>query len=107
MIILLQTKKDLIHTIRNILQVFPEGVIIRSIDPVSKKTVVKFANDVASQFLKQSEGNTEVSAELKVKHSSAEQDQQEKWLDEFLHEQELKVDTEQFASTTQMVELRE
>ena len=65
MIVLLQTKKDLIHTIRSILQVFPEGVIIRSVDPVTKQTVIKFANDVASQFLRQQDDKTEVLDNLK------------------------------------------
>ena len=107
MIVLLKTKKELIHTIRSILQVFPEGVIIRSVDPVTKQTVIKFANDVANQFLRQQDDKTEILDNLMVKKSCAKQNLQEKLLEEFLKEQELKIYTEKFASTSQMVELGE
>ena len=106
-IILLKTKKDLIHTIRSILQVFPEGVIIRSIDPVTKQTIIKFANDVASQFLKQMDESTEVSEELKVIPDNSVDNQNDQQLAEFLHEQELKIDTQQYAHSSQMIELKE
>ena len=46
----MKANKDLIHTIRTILLLFPEGVIIRSIDPVTKETILKFANDAAKKF---------------------------------------------------------
>ena len=46
----MKINKDLIHTIRTILLLFPEGVIIRSIDPVTKETILKFANDAAKKF---------------------------------------------------------
>ena len=46
----MKENKDLIHTIRTILLLFPEGVIIRSIDPVTKETILKFANDAAKKF---------------------------------------------------------
>ena len=106
-IILLKTKKDLIHTIRSILQVFPEGVIIRSIDPVTKQTVIKFANDVASQFLKQVDDSAEVSDKLQVIPDSPVQNQKDQQLEEFLHEQELKIDTQKSDNLYQMIELRE
>ena len=51
LIILLKTNKDLIHTIQTILQVFPEGVIIRSLDETSKQTILKFANNIAKKDL--------------------------------------------------------
>ena len=35
-LLLIKNNKELIHTIRTILQNFPEGVVIRSADPVSK-----------------------------------------------------------------------
>ena len=97
---------DLI-TIRSILQVFPEGVIIRSVDPVTKQTVIKFANDVASQFLRQQDDKTEVLERIKVKPDSPVQSHEDQQLIEFLQEQELKIDTEQFTSASQMVELKE
>ena len=43
---LIKENKELIHTINSILQTFPEGVIIRSLDEISRKTLTKFANDV-------------------------------------------------------------
>ena len=46
---LLKSNKDLIHTIQKILQVFPEGVIIRSLDETSKQTIMKFANNIANK----------------------------------------------------------
>ena len=51
LIILLKTNKDLIHTIQTILQVFPEGVIIRSLDETTKQTILKFANRIANKVL--------------------------------------------------------
>ena len=83
-IILLKINKDLIHTIRSILQVFPEGVIIQSIDPLTKQTVIKFANDVANQFLKQVNDSVEVSSELKVIPDSPAKNQKDQQLAEFL-----------------------
>ena len=66
MIILLKTKKDLIHTIRSILQVFPEGVIIRSVDPTSKRVIIRFANDVAEQFLENINNEPKLSDNFKI-----------------------------------------
>ena len=66
MIILLKTKKDLIHTIRGILQVFPEGVIIRSVDPTSKRVIIRFANDVAEQFLENINDGPKLSDNFKI-----------------------------------------
>ena len=47
---LIKEKKELVHTIKSILQVFPEGVNIRSLDPVSMNVVSMFANDVFEQI---------------------------------------------------------
>ena len=106
-IILLKINKDLIHTIRSILQVFPEGVIIQSIDPLTKQTVIKFANDVANQFLKQVNDSVEVSSELKVIPDSPAKNQKDQQLAEFLLGQELKMDTQKLDNSNQMIELRE
>ena len=51
-LILLKTNKELIHTIKTVLQVFPEGVIIRSLDETSAKTITKFANEYAKDIFK-------------------------------------------------------
>lgn len=51
LIVTIKTNKDLIHTIQTILQVFPEGVIIRSLDETSMKTVMKFSNNIAKKDL--------------------------------------------------------
>ena len=47
---LLKEKKALIHTIKTILQVFPEGVLIRSLDETTKKVLLEFANDEIKKF---------------------------------------------------------
>ena len=41
--------QELINTIKRILQVFPEGIIIQSLDENTRKFVVKFANNEALQ----------------------------------------------------------
>ena len=48
---LFKTNKDLTHTIQTILQVFPEGVIIRSLDETSRQTILKFSNNIANKVL--------------------------------------------------------
>ena len=43
--------KQLVKTIKNILQSLPEGVIIESKDEISNKFIIKFANSIAkNQF---------------------------------------------------------
>ena len=44
MLLLLKENRDLIATIRKILQVFPEGVIIQELDEKSQKYITKYAN---------------------------------------------------------------
>ena len=51
---LLQENKKLTHTIKTILQTFPEGVIIRTPDQVSNSVIIKFTND----FIKHNFSNT-------------------------------------------------
>ena len=91
MIILLKSNRDLIHTIRSILQVFPEGVIIRSLDPLSQETIIKFANDVASKFWKDDRESFNISNRVSVSQAS-DQDNPSLSLNEFLLKQEQKVD---------------
>ena len=107
MIILLKTKRDLIHTIRSILQIFPEGVIIKSIDPVSKRTVIKFANDVAYRFLNKAGEGDEISDNLKVHlGENLQQNSDEKMsLSEFLLKQELQIDTNRFENSSEIIRL--
>jgi len=45
-LLLIKENKELVSIIKTILQVFPEGVVIRSLDPESKKTLLKFSNSV-------------------------------------------------------------
>jgi len=47
MLLLLKENRDLIATIRKILQVFPEGVIIQELDESSLKYFTKYANSSA------------------------------------------------------------
>ena len=47
----LKTNLSLIHTIKAILEVFPEGVLIRSLDSLTKQTVLKFANETIKRKL--------------------------------------------------------
>ena len=67
LIVMVKTNKDLIHTIQTILQVFPEGVIIRSLDETSKQTVLRFANNIAKKDLAPEVGQGEQLVDLKIK----------------------------------------
>ena len=51
LIALIHENKELVDTIKNILEVFPEGVIIEGLKPKTKQIVVKYANRVASEDL--------------------------------------------------------
>ena len=90
-IILLKTNKDLIHTIQTILQVFPEGVIIRSLDETSKQTILKFANNIAKKVLIDEDTEKE-GIQLKVIDTNSFHSDREHEnlidLDEFLSQQE-------------------
>ena len=65
-IILLKTKKDLVHTIQTILKVLPEGVIIRSFDPITKKVVTEFANDHAQKFVENDEYGCQILRNINI-----------------------------------------
>ena len=88
---------------------FPEGVIIRSIDPITRKTVIKFANDVASRLIKSNQNGIAFSNDLRVtsEENLNSNIQSSKILSEFLEEQELKIDTERFSISSQLAELKD
>ena len=48
-IISLQNNQQLIKTIQKILQVFPEGIIIQSLDEKSQQVVLQFVNNTANR----------------------------------------------------------
>ena len=113
-ILLVKTNKDLIHTIRMILQVFPEGVVIRSLDSNTKQTITTFANDVAKNIL-----NFDVQKKLILdtfdvhtvwsNEESFNQDLLEQFnLSDFLNQQETKLENNKISikSIEQLVELR-
>ena len=112
-ILLVKTNKELTHTIRTILQVFPEGVIIRSLDDVSKNTITKFANDVSKNILNWDAQIEKSLKEFKVqpvnsidKNSNKNQDQT-LILSDFLNKQELKLDNNSNQKfVEQLVELK-
>ena len=64
MIMLLKTKKDLVHTIQTILKVLPEGVIIRSFDPIAKRVIIEYANDYAQKFLNEDNEGVSITDQL-------------------------------------------
>ena len=94
--IFMKTNKDLIHTVRTILQLFPEGVIIRSIDPITKQTVNRFANDMAWKIILNDVGEEQAGI-VKINIIQSEENLQNHHvkrlasLDEFLEQQEFKI----------------
>ena len=112
MIMLLKTNKDLIHTIQTILKVLPEGVLIRSFDPVSQKIITEFANDYAQKFVKENNKETTISDNLliNVAKSSASPPsnrfENDLWLNDFLNLQEIKI-KELEDSISEMVEIKD
>ena len=109
MFILMKTNKELIHTIRRILQIFPEGVVIRSFDPITKQTVIKFANDVANQFLNNDNGNIEFTRDLRISQCEALGPNSNSFqsINDFMNQQELNINVDQFESWNQIVEIIE
>ena len=93
MLQLIKENKDLIHTIKTILQVFPEGVIIRSLDQKSKQTLMKFANEIAKQFLwEQDVAEKDVTVLINSKSPKSDTfDSTEYSVDEFLQKQESEI----------------
>lgn len=95
--ILMKTNKDLIHTVRTILQQFPEGVIIRSVDPISKQTINKFANDMANKVICRDPAEEVPRENILVKIIHSDKNNQNRRferignIDEFLYHQEVKI----------------
>ena len=50
-ILLIYNNQELIKTIKRILEVFPEGIIIQSFDKETKWLVIKFTNDAAKEII--------------------------------------------------------
>ena len=48
-LLVIHKNKELIKTIKKILKVFPEGIIIQSLDKTSKELIVQFANEIAEK----------------------------------------------------------
>ena len=112
MIVLLKTNNNLVHTIQTILKVLPEGVLIRSFDPVTQKVITEFVNDYAQKFVKESNKEITISENLliNIAKSSAsppsnrfENDLQ---LNDFLNLQEIKI-KELEDSFSEMVEIKD
>ena len=104
MIILLKTNKELIHTIQTILQVFPEGVIIRSLDETSQQIITKFANNISNKEFIEKENR-----EIKI-NICGNQSFNEEWrpqdslsLEELLTNQEIKLEQDSFECFEQMI----
>ena len=93
MLQLIKENKDLIHTIKTILQVFPEGVIIRSLDQKSKQTLMKFANEIAKQFFwEQDVAEKDVTVSISSKDENLESTESTEYnVDDFLKQQEVEV----------------
>ena len=109
-ILLVKTNKELTHTIRTILQVFPEGVVIRSLDSISKNTITKFANDVAKNVLNWEIDNEESLKSSKVQPISSINEsfhpnlQNKLNLSDFLNQQEIKLNENENKSNTKFIE---
>lgn len=94
MLHLLKENKELIHTIKTILQLFPEGVMIRSLDPISLKCINKFVNEVVQrQILSQGDQDSLRKTKVTVQHPDKEADPEETSLHEFLTAQEEKLES--------------
>ena len=111
MIILLNTNKDLIHTIQTILQIFPEGVIIRSLDDKSMQTIMKFANNIANKELirENNEERDHIDTRLKIVNSDQFRNKENMsiMLNDFLSQQEFKIQNDESACLEQMIKIRE
>ena len=112
LIILNKTNKDLIHTIQTILQVFPEWVIIRSLDERTQQTIVKFANNLASRFLigdSSQENNFLQITEINPQISQESVSERECFinLDEFLIKQELFIKDDMLNWAEQIIKIKQ
>ena len=112
LIITNKTNKDLIHTIQTILQVFPEGVIIRSLDERTQHTIIKFANNIACRILigevNQSESMLKI-YEINPQQLNQESESEREFfisLDEFLSKQELSIEEGVLNGTEQIIKIK-
>ena len=112
LIVLLKTNRDLIHTIQTILQVFPEGVVIRSLDDTSRETVLKFANNIANKVLVHTDSDLNVSESVKVQivqpQNVREDEKQNESisLENFLKQQEANVQLEDETIFENMIKIK-
>ena len=112
MIVLLKTNRNLVHTIQTILKVLPEGVLIRSFDPVSQEVMTEFANDYAQKFIKENNKETTISDNLLINAAklsasfSNNKLENDLWLNDFLNLQEIKI-KELEDSISEMVEIKD
>ena len=93
MLYLIKENKQLIHTIKTILQTFPEGVIIRSLDEVTKKTITKFANDVFQNTItklldESSNSHNDTEVNIWVKNDGNSTEEQITSFEDFVNQQE-------------------
>ena len=63
---LIQENRELVHTIKNILKVFPEGVLIQSLDETSRKVIIKFANNIIQNYFFKSDNSEGKTIETEV-----------------------------------------
>ena len=113
---LIQENKKLTHTIKTILQTFPEGVIIRSPDEISKSIKTKFTNDfIHKTFNIDPVLNNKEASDIIVwivhekENSNSMESEDFQFLDEFLSNQEWKWEQKQFenfASVDNIIEIR-
>lgn len=62
LILTVHENKELVNTIKNILQVLPESVIVQSLDSNSQKVVLKYANDLAFKtFIEEDRSSPDIS----------------------------------------------
>lgn len=99
MILLVKENKELIETIKSIIQVFPEGVLIRALDEKTKNVIMKFANDlIKSKLFRKFEEDLEPTFDKNLliqvfdqNHMSVDEENSDISIDEFLRIQEERV----------------
>ena len=107
MLILLKSNRDLVHTIQTILKIFPEGVIIRSIDPISQKIITQYANDNSLKFIMKENEKLNISEHIEVKVQNERNNHYEYFhLDDFINLQESKSERSD-SWINQMIEIKD
>ena len=112
-ILLIKANRDLTHTIKAILKVFPEGVLIRSLDETAKKVVNAYTNNAAESIFdqdlhKMSIKEIEINSKKVGKFAEEEINSKMLNMEEFLKQQELKLDNSQDCTIVwqQLIELK-